>query len=146
SAIGGGIAEISPEVAEALDLQGSTLAGIGAEVRGLLSASDDATQTTTGDETTAGASPANPTGAAQTADEQAAVPTLAEIELNRSIRTFLTTGEVTDEDRSNLVTLISERTGVTQEEAQATVERWETTYRSLATEVEETARDVGQTV
>lgn len=146
SAIGGGIAELSPEVAEALDLQGSTLAGIGTEVRGLLSASNDATQTTTGDQTTEGASPANPTGAAQTTNGQDAAPTLAEIELNRSIRDFLTTGEVTDEDRSNLVTLISERTGISQEEAQATVDRWESTYRSLATEVEETARDVGQAV
>ncbi|MDZ4769730.1 MAG: hypothetical protein SGJ24_11430 [Chloroflexota bacterium] len=132
SAVGQGLTAISPAVAEAIDLETASLDGVGVEIRSLL---NRAAEVATGTEATGTDST---TLAADTA------PTLNEIEITRAIGGFLTNADVTDADRQEVITLLSERTGITPEEATATVERWETTITQFRTEAEETAREVGQ--
>lgn len=137
SAIGQGLTAISPAVAEAVDLEATSLQGVGVEVTALLrrAASAAGVETTTDAE---GNEVASGTLAAETG------PTLNEIEVTRAVVGFLANMDPTDEERQSVITLLTERTGISQVEATDTVNRWETTITRFRTEAEATAREVGQ--
>ena len=53
--------------------------------------------------------------------------------MNRAVSNFLMMDSPTDTDRQNLITMLSERTGISQQEATDTVARWETSFAELRT-------------
>lgn len=133
SGAGQAAAEVAPEVADALNLQNMTLTGIRNEINTLT------TEASTVDAST------DATGAAQTTESTntSDAMTLDGIEINRALMQFFSTAP---EERNNadLVTLLTERTNLTQEEAQETVTRWEQTYTMVREDAEAAARRVSQ--
>ncbi len=138
SMAGSTVANVSPIVADAINMEGMTLQGIQGEIRALLQETNDplaqGSSTTEGDQTT---------GASNT---QNGLPSnsLTELELNRGFTELFTEGEVSAETRQNFVTVLSERTGITAEEAQQAVDRWELAYTEVRVQAEDTAREVSQ--
>jgi hypothetical protein len=132
TAVGQGLTAISPVVADAVELEQASLAGVGVEVRNLLNRVAEAA----GAETTA------PAGT----DTTAAAATLSEIEVTRAITALLTNPNPTDADRDAAVTLLSERAGISTQEARTTIERWETAVVQFRSDAERTVREVGQQV
>jgi len=128
---GQAIAEASPEVADALNLQNITRQSIENEVRTLTQPSvttdsTDATVTQTNTDNT--------------------VITLDQLEINRAIGNFLNADAVdVDANRETLINLLAERTDMTPEEARAAVTRWEQIYLQVREDAEATARQVSQT-
>jgi hypothetical protein len=135
STVGQAAAEVAPEVADALNIRDTTLQSIQADVSTMFRNNNSATAVQT-DATDAN----NQT----TTTPTTTVPSLDELELNRSVASFLMMDSPTDEDRNNVVTMLVERTGVTEQEAQAMVARWETSFTELRTNAEEVARNVAQ--
>lgn len=136
------VSEASPAVADALNLQNMTMQGIQGEIRSLLQQTDDAALQ--GNPTT------NPDGTEQTnagmMNNQAQYSSLTELELNRAF-TQLFAGETVDEtQRQDFIALLVERTGMSPDEAAATVDRWEQTFIQIRTEAEDTAREVSQAI
>jgi len=138
STVGQAAAEVAPEVADALNIRDTTLQSIQADVSTMFRNNNGATavQTDATDNT------ANQTTANNTTTTT--VPSLDELELNRSVSSFLMNPSPTEEDRTNLVNMLVERGGVTQQEAETMVARWETTFTELRTNVEEVTRTVAQ--
>jgi hypothetical protein len=157
---------VAPEVAEALERQDISLQGIREELGGLIAAntanatganvqqstttttSPDATGTdTTGTDTagTEGAAPSTDLLAGQPTIGMSTNPTAGERELNLVVGRMLRMGidGVTPEERQEVVTMLSERTGISPQDAQATVDRWEAQYAEIRTEAEAVARRVG---
>jgi hypothetical protein len=134
------VAEASPEVADALNLQDMTLQGIQGEIRSLLQQSNDP------------ALQSNPSTDGTDATGQTASNTtsqfssLSELELNRGFSQLFAGDTVDETQRQEFITLLTERTGMTQEEATTTVERWETTFTQIRAEAEDTAREVSQAI
>jgi hypothetical protein len=127
---GQAIAEVSPEVADALNLENVTMQSIENEVRTLTQPS-----TTT-----------NSTEAPVTQTNTEGVLTLDQLEINRAIGNFLTADAAdVDANRETLINLLAERTEMTPEEARTTVTRWEQVYLQVREDVEATTRQVSQT-
>jgi hypothetical protein len=144
STVGQAAANVAPEVADALNIRDTTLQSIQADVSTMFRNNNGATAVQT--DTTNNANNAN--NAANNNVNQTTtttVPSLDELELNRSVSTFLMMDSPTDEDRTNLVNMLVERTGVTEQEARDMVARWETSFTELRTNAEEVARNVAQT-
>jgi hypothetical protein len=134
------VAEAAPEVADALNLQDMTMQGIQGEIRSLLQQSNDpALQSNPSTDSTEQTT----TGAANT---QAQFSSLSELELNRGFSALFSGDTVDETQRQDFITLLAERTGMTQEEAATTVERWEQTFTQIRTEAEDTAREVSQAI
>lgn len=130
------VADVSPEVADALNVQDGALASIQNDLRVLVQEANTPAVSSTDEDGIA---------TAQQPQASADQPmTLDEFELNRGVRNFLMLDNIGDADRSDLVTLLTERTNLTEQEAQATVQRWEETFVQIRTEAEDTARQVGQ--
>jgi hypothetical protein len=138
STVGQAAAEVAPEVADALNLRDTTLQSIQADVSTMFRNNANGATAVQTDATNA-----NNT-ANQTTTNTTTVPGLDELELNRSVSSFLMNPSPTEEDRTNLVNMLVERTGVTQQEATEMVNRWETSFTELRTNVEEVARTVAQ--
>jgi hypothetical protein len=124
-------AQVAPEVAEALNVQTTTLDSIQSDVSTMFR---QATATTT----TADDAVTQEIASART------VPSLDELELNRSVATYLMNGAPTAEDRTALVTMLTERTGISQTDADAMVTRWETSFAEVRANAEEVARNAAQ--
>jgi hypothetical protein len=136
SQVGQVVADVAPEVAQAVDIQDGALASIQNDLRALVQEANAPVVNTTDAE-----------GNATMSQPQASVDqplTLDEFELNRRVSNFLSLETITDADRSDLVALLTERTNLSEAEAQATVDRWEQSFMEIRTEAEDTARQVGQ--
>jgi hypothetical protein len=136
STVGTAAANVAPEVADALNIRDTTLQSIQADVSTMFRNNNSATVVQTD------ATDAN--NANQSTTPTTTVPSLDELELNRSVASFLMMDSPTDEDRTNVVNMLVERTGVTEQEAQAMVARWETSFTDLRNNAEEVARNVAQ--
>ena len=142
---------VAPEVAEALERQDISLQGIREEIGGMMAGNTAAAGTsvqpsTTTDTTgTEGAAPSTDLLAGQPTIGMSANPSSSERELNLVVGRMLRMGidGVTPEERQQIVTMLSERTGITPQEAQAAVDRWEAQYAEIRTEAEAVARRVG---
>lgn len=128
TAVGGAVADVSPEVANAIQNQDNTLQAIINEATTL-----SAEQTEEG---------------LQIETQGGEQITLSQAVLAREIRNFfaINPAEVTDAERESLATALAENTTLTQEEAMQRVNQWETTYANFRADVEETVRSVGQTL
>ncbi|MBZ0293096.1 MAG: YrzE family protein [Anaerolineae bacterium] len=138
SSAGQVVSDVSPEVADALNLQTSAIASIQNEAS-ILVRNAETNAATVGTDATNGAATA-------TTDNQN-VPeamTLSQIEVNRAVSQLLTSGEIQDADRQDVINLLAERTNLTQEEAAQTVNRWEQAFTQIRNDAEETARQVSQ--
>lgn len=137
SLAGSAAAELSPEVADALDLQSIRLDAVTEEARGILSAANPAIQppaaTTDGTIETTNAEPL----------------TAQQRELNLSI-TRLLMMSADDPNapttREAVVNTLVEQGGMTPAQAQQTVTTWETNFQEVRAQAEETARRVGQAI
>ncbi|MFN8373335.1 MAG: hypothetical protein U0694_10735 [Anaerolineae bacterium] len=139
STVGQAAAEVAPEVADALNIRDTTLQSIQADVSTMFRSANGSTAVQTN------TTEANNTDTQTTTNTPTTtVPGLDELELNRAVSSFLMSASPTEEDRANLVTMLVERGGVTQQEAETMVARWETTMTELRTNAEEMARDAAQ--
>jgi hypothetical protein len=142
SLVASGAVETVPEVADSLALQDETLSVIGNEVRGLVDAARAA----------ANQPAAGTTEGTDTPEEvrlqttQTQFDTLEDLQFNNRLMAFMGNGEVDATARQELVTLLAERTGLSEQEASTRLDQWQQTYAEIRTQAEETARQVGQTV
>lgn len=136
STAGQAISEVSPEVAQAIDVQNSTLQGIQNEVASLLLPAGTTTQSTDPAATTDN----------QTDSSAANNLTVQQVQVNAAIRDFLNIGEPTDTDRDSLAAVLAENTNMSQQEARATVDRWEQAYIQVRNDAEETLQRVSDQV
>lgn len=134
STVGSVVAETAPEVAQAVDAQTGIAGGIGTEIRNMLMEANAPTTPGT-DGTTM--TPVMTTGTD-------ASPTLDEIEINSAVMNLFNQETIADADRQEVVTLISDRTGLAQAEVTERLTRWETLYVQARTEAEEAARNAAQ--
>jgi len=72
------------------------------------------------------------------------IMSLNEVMFNRSLNNLLNSDNPSQADRDNVVAMLVQNTGMTQQEAEATVANWEQTYAQVRQEAEETARRVAQ--
>lgn len=128
--------QVAPEVADALNLQGLTLQGIRDEINSLTTEASTV-DAPAGDGMEAGAAQAN--GDMGTSNAM----TLDGIEINRAWMSYFSTSP---EERSNadLVTLLTERTNLTEVQAQEMVARWEQTFEMVREDAEAAARRASQ--
>ncbi len=131
-----GAIQTIPEVADSLSLSGQTSDAIGAELRGLLQGN---TATTGTGETTGDTATDDGTGTVGSTFNS-----LEEIDFNNRVFSYLNGTQDDSASRDELVTIISERTGLTTEEANAQLERWTTAFNQVRDDAEQTARQVGE--
>ncbi|GAB4514616.1 MAG: hypothetical protein OHK0046_16980 [Anaerolineae bacterium] len=137
------IGDVSPEVAQALNLESVTLEGIRSEVNTLLQQTGDpALQPSELEETAEQAEDV----AQSTAQDIAQNPSLAGIEINRALNTLFSLDTIEEADRQDVINIITERTDLTEEEARQTLNRWETTLTTVRTDLNETVEQVSQDV
>jgi hypothetical protein len=144
SLVASGAVEAVPAVADSLTRQNEMLGVIGGEVRGMVDAARRAANqpvvTTTGED------------GELTAEElrlqatQIQFDTLEDLQFNNRLMAFLNDGPEDETARQEMVTLLAERTGLSQQEASARLDQWQQTYIEVRTQAEETAREVGQAV
>jgi hypothetical protein len=144
SLAGQSLAEVSPEVAQALDLQDISLQTILEEARGSL-------RQATGQAEVEPAAPAEGEETSDVVEDTAAdilrQPDTAQRELESAISRLLFMGEeITEEDREAVVQVIVNRTELTDAEAREALARWEQTFAEVRANAEETAREAGQAV
>lgn len=131
---GQAISDVSPEVAQALNLQDNALQGIQNEFNNLMVPAAPVT------EANANSTENQPINSATTDTNNM---TLEQVQVNAAIRDFLNIGEeTTDSDRDNLATMLAENSTLSQQEARATVDRWEQAYTQFRQDAEETVRRV----
>ncbi|MEQ8672262.1 MAG: hypothetical protein RLP44_01100 [Aggregatilineales bacterium] len=124
---------LSPEVADALELQDIRLQSITEEARDILNiTSTDVEQAQDVTE--------------ETTQDVVQNPSALSRELDLGINRLLTLVDPSPEDRQAVVTLLMEQGNLTEQEAQQTIDNWQATYNDVATQAEETAREVGQAV
>lgn len=137
-----GAVEAVPAVADSLSMQNETLSVIGNEIRGLVDAA----------RTAANQPPVGTTEGAETPEEvrlqttQIQFDTLEDLQFNNRLMAFLGDAEVDESTRQEVVTLLAERTGLSEQAASVRLDQWQQTYIEMRTQAEETARQVGQTV
>ncbi len=131
-----GAIQTIPEVADSISLSGQTSDAIGAELRGLLQGN-----TVTTDEGEAGT---DTTTGETTGAIGATFNSLEEIEFNNRVFNYLNGTQDDPASRDELVAFISERTGLTTEEANAQLDRWTTAFNQVRDDAEQTARQVGE--
>src|SRR5262249_11776439 len=69
---------------------------------------------------------------------------LNEVMLNQSLLKLLNSDNPSDEDRTNVVNLLVQNTGMTEQQARETLAGWEQTYAQVRADAEETARKAAQ--
>jgi polyhydroxyalkanoate synthesis regulator phasin len=143
SLAGSAVADLSPEVTDALNLQDIRLDAITGQAQEILSAAQPAVQppATTTDGTTDTA-----TATGETTDERL-TPQQRELNLNIT-RLLMSPADDPDmaANRETVVNALVEQGGMTPEQAQQTVNTWETEFAEIRAQAEETARRVGQTI
>lgn len=128
-AAGQAVADVAPEVAEAVELQDEVLLVIRNEVRELtgtdVATDDDELQARTDSGLT-----------------------LEQLQLLREIRAFLANhpDDITEEDRDELAQFVAERTDLSSGEARERVDVWEATYVDIRQSAEDAARDAAEAV
>ena len=141
---GQSLVDVSPEVAEALDLQDISLETILDEGRSVLRQTEQADlqpQNLEEDVDTAGQV------IQDTAGDIARRPSAAQRELDAAVSRLLLLGEdITDEDREAVVQVIVARTDLTEAEARETLNRWEQTFAEVRADAENAVREAGQAV
>jgi len=145
STVGQAAANVAPAVADSLNIRDTTMQSIQADVSTAFRQNNGSTAVQNGTTTTDTNNTTNNTANTNNVSGTTTVPSLDELELNRSVANFLMMDSPTDTDRQNLITMLSERTGVSQQEATDTVARWETSFTELRTNAEEAARQAAQT-
>lgn len=127
-----GALQAAPAVADNLDLSNTTMQTIQSEIGGLLAPPAD-TETTT--------------GAAGTAEEDPAVASFSSLEdmqFTNRVVAFLNSDQSDTTAREEIVTMLAERTDMSEQEASAQVDRWTAAYNEVREDAEATAREVGQ--
>jgi hypothetical protein len=120
--------------------QNVSLESIREEVRGLLNPAG-----TTQPPVDQPSDATQPTNQATTGTDANITLTAAERQANLLIGRLLRLGtNATEGDRTQVVTFLVEQGGMTQEQAQQTVQRWEQEYQQFAAQAEEVARQVGE--
>ena len=134
---GQAVSEISPEVADALNLQDISLQTILEEAHAALPQTEASS-----------VQAQNPETAGNTAGNVAAPqPTAGQRAVDAAVTSLLMKGEnITDEDRQAVVQVLVDRTQMTEQEARDAVTRWEATFAEVRTNAEEVAREAGQAV
>jgi hypothetical protein len=137
SLVTSGAVETVPEVADSLSLQDETLSVISNEVRGLVDAARAGTNTT---------EDAGTPEDVRLQSTQTQFDTLEDLQFNNRLVQFLNDDSADETARQEIVTLLAERTGLSEQEASARLDQWQQTYTEIRTQAEETARQVGQLV
>ncbi|MFN8531723.1 MAG: hypothetical protein U0670_24215 [Anaerolineae bacterium] len=130
----------APEVADALNLQGATRDAIMQESNQLLR--NQNTPGTTGTDTTG-----DTTGTTGTTAQNApgsTFDTLDTLDFNNRVLAFLNGNQEDTAARQELVTYISERTGLTADQANTQLDRWTQSFNSVRDNAETAARQVGE--
>lgn len=122
------VEQISPETADALNLEDVTLQRVDEEVRTLLRPSDTEA----------------PPSEVQTTEDV----TAAEEEVRLIVRRLLNMDEdvIEEADRDEVVNSLVAQTDLSEQEARELVLEWEQSYRDAQTQAEEALREAGQTV
>lgn len=127
------VATLSPEVADALELQDIRLQGIVEDARNALNiSSTDVQQAQDVTE--------------ETAQDVVQNPSALSREVNLAVTRLLTLADPSPEDRQAVVTLLMEQGNMTEQQANQTIDNWQATYNDVAVQAEQTAREVGQAV
>lgn len=138
-----GIEAVSPQAADALENEDISRASILEEGRALLQQTGDPALQPDAVEEQAGEAG----GIVQdAAGNIARNPLAAEREFESAVNRLLRLDAVEDADRTDLVNILVARGNMTEEEARQTVQRWETTYRDVAEDTEETVREAGDSL
>jgi hypothetical protein len=140
SLAGSAAAELSPEVADALDLQGIRLDSITEEARGILSAFQQPATTDGSTDTTTTAAATNGTNAEPSPHQRELNLNITRLLMSPADDPNLTT------NREAVVNILVEQGGMTPEQAQQTVATWEANFQQVRAQAEETARRVGQAI
>ncbi len=141
---GQALADVSPEVADALNLQEVSLQTVLEEGRTLLQQTGQADLQPQNLETEGEAAA---DVIQDTASEIARQPDAAQRELDAAVTRLLMMGEnITEEDRDAVVQVIVARTELSEAEARDTLNRWEQTFAEFRVNAEEAAREAGQSV
>lgn len=137
-----GAVEAAPEVADLLNLQETTLATIGNEARGLITANTNANaaNAATGDQPEA----AQSASAASGASNGTQFASIDELEFNNRLNRYLSAAEPDETQRQELISFMSQTMGITEQEATARLDRWQQVYADARVQAESTAREVGQ--
>jgi len=139
SLLGEGAVSAVPAVADGLNLRGLTSETITSELQGLTTAARERA-----------AAEANAASGAPAADGTppdsaiSAFSSLEDLEFNTIVSRFLTGDQEDTAAREEVVTLLTERTGLTVEEANAQLDRWTSALNTVRDDAEATAREVGQ--
>jgi hypothetical protein len=164
-----GAENVAPEVADALERQDISLQGIREEIASMMvapgtvlsqtppttSAPTDATGTdtgTTGTGTEAAGTTLETTGATQNQGMTTGMlnldnMTAAQREADFVVSRFLRLGaNATPDDRAEVTNLLVTRAGMSEEQAQQTVDRWQQQFQQFSTQAEEAARVAGERV
>jgi hypothetical protein len=137
--LGASAAEIVPEVADTAVLQDSLLTSIRDEA-GAMNGATTSTSTTGSTDTGTGT-----TGTDMTAAQQ---PRAMNASMVLSVGEMLAADEGSPEAtaaRENLMTMMTD-TGISQEEATATIDRWERDYRAVAAQASERAEQAAEDI
>ena len=125
------LSTLSPEVADALELQDIRLQGIIEEARSTLNiSSTDVQQAENVTE--------------ENVQDVVQNPSSLSREVDLTISRLLSLADPSPEDRQAVVTLLVEQGNMTESEAQATVDNWQERYNEFVVQAEETAREAGQ--
>lgn len=133
SSAGQVVADVSPEVAEALELQDMTWQGVENELSMLFAPASTLDQT-------------DPDAVNGSESTQNSNMTLAQIQLNRAVRDMLNMETIDDTSRNEVVTMLAAQANITEDEARQRLDQWEQTYVQVRTDAEETAREVSQSL
>jgi hypothetical protein len=131
-----GVVNTLPSVLAGTDFEEGTLGAISGELQTLLDPDGATTTTDATSETEEGTA----------ATTQTSRVTLEDFSLSRDTTEFVTAGEVDEAQRQELVTAMAARTSLSEQEAAERLDNWRTTYQEVRLEVEETAREVADTV
>ncbi len=142
-AAGQAISEVSPEVAQMLDVQNFTMEGIQNDVRELMRETGNPAL-----QPDAVENQADQAGniAQSTANQIAQNPTFAMAQVNAAIQRFLNLDAIEETDRQDMVNVLVANTNLTEEEARATLDNWEQAYVQIRADAQETLEQAGQTV
>lgn len=135
------VQNIAPELGDALGIETSAVQNIDNEIMSLVGQVSEP-------EMTAGEVEEQVDEAAATAEEavQSSIqnPTQAGQEISAAVQRISNLEVVEDADRQDVVNLIASNTNLTQEEAEQTLTRWETSLRDARTQVTQSVEEAGQ--
>lgn len=134
-----GAVQTVPEIADRVSMRDLTMDAINAETRSLFAGNTSGATGTTD---------ATGTESATTSENEAvtAFSSLEDLQLSTRITNFLTAETDDPNMRTELVTLMTERTGMTEQEANEQLDRWQQAYVEIRDDLEARSREVAQTL